>query len=93
MAARHAQHLGRGPAGNAIVTTPQHTALMACPRARSAALLISVHVDARGGAPWYAQLRAFDDPESPEVLTERVSDEAELILAVRRWLGTVLGRP
>jgi hypothetical protein len=61
--------------------------------AHSAALLISVYVDAEGGAPWYAQLRAFDDPAALEFLTEHVSDEAQLILAVRHWLETVLGEP
>jgi hypothetical protein len=63
---------------------------MASPRARSAALLISVYVDAEGGAPWYAMLRAFDDPASPESQAERASDKAQLILAVQRWLDTVL---
>lgn len=63
---------------------------MTTPRARSAALLISVYMDAEGGAPWYAKLQAFDDPASPELLVERVSDQAELILAVQRWLSTAL---
>jgi hypothetical protein len=62
---------------------------MASPRARSAALLISVYVDAKDGAPWYAQLRAFDDPAA-DLLTERVSGEDQLITAVRRWLAAVL---
>lgn len=63
---------------------------MTTPRARSAALLISVYMDAEGGAPWYAKLQAFDDPALPELLVERVSDQAELILAVQRWLSTIL---
>jgi hypothetical protein len=66
---------------------------MSSPRAHSAALLISVYVDAEGGAPWYAQLRAFADPTAPEFITERVSDKARLVLAVRRWLEAVLGEP
>ncbi len=64
---------------------------MAPPRARSAALLISVYVDARGGAPWYARLRAFADPAAPGLLTERVSNEDQLLLAVKRWLRAVTG--
>jgi hypothetical protein len=63
---------------------------MGPPGARSAALLISVYIDAEGGAPWYAQLRAFDDPSVPNFLTERTSDMDELILVIRRWLETVL---
>jgi hypothetical protein len=63
---------------------------MASPRARSAALLISVYVDVQGGAPWYAQLRAFDDPAAADLLTERVSSEDQLILAVQRWLKAAL---
>jgi hypothetical protein len=63
---------------------------MSSPRTRSAALLVSVYIDAEGGAPWYAQLRAFDDPSTPEFLTERVSDKAELINAIGRWLDTIV---
>jgi hypothetical protein len=63
---------------------------MGTPHARSAALLISVYVDAEGGAPWYAKLQAFDDPASPDFLCERVSDKTELLLAVQRWLNTIL---
>jgi hypothetical protein len=66
---------------------------MASQRARSAALLISVYVDTEGGAPWYAQLRAFTDPAAPQFLSERISDQANVILAVRRWLEAVLGEP
>lgn len=62
---------------------------MASPRARSAALLISVYVDVRDGAPWYARLRAFDHPAA-DLLTERASGEDQLILAVQRWLTAVL---
>jgi hypothetical protein len=58
---------------------------------RSAALLISIFVDADGGAPWYAQLSAFADPAAGELHTRQVSDPDELALAVRRWLDTVLG--
>jgi hypothetical protein len=60
------------------------------PGARSAALLISVYIDAEGGAPWYAQLRAFADPTAPHFLTERTSDMDELLLAIRHWLEKVL---
>lgn len=63
---------------------------MGPPGARSAALLISVYIDDEGGAPWYAQLRAFSDPKAPEFRTERTSDMDELIMAIRRWLETVL---
>ncbi len=63
---------------------------MGSPRPRSAALLVSVYIDAEGGAPWYAQLRAFEDPAAPESQTVRVSDKAELILAIRRWLDKIL---
>jgi hypothetical protein len=66
---------------------------MSSQRARSATLLISVYVDTEGGAPWYAQLRAFADPAAPEFLTERMSDPAHVILAVRRWLEAVLPEP
>lgn len=64
-------------------------------RTRSAALLISIYVDADGGAPWYAQLRAFqplafDDPAEAEVGAERVSEEGELVAAIRRWLNSVI---
>lgn len=72
------------------MTITADTCRMASPRARSAALLISVHVDAHGGSPWYAQLRSFDDPAVPELRTERVSDKAQLILAVGHWLKDVL---
>lgn len=64
---------------------------MASSRAHSAALLISVYVDADGGAPWYAQLRAFDDPAAAGIRMERVSDKAALILAIKSWLDDVLG--
>lgn len=66
---------------------------MGSPHSRSAALLISVYVDAEGGAPWYARLRAFDDPSTPQFFTERVSDKAQLILAIQRWLEKVLEAP
>jgi len=62
-------------------------------RVRSAALLISIFVDADGGAPWYAQLTTFADPAAGELQTRQVSDPDELALAVRRWLDTVLGTP
>jgi hypothetical protein len=63
---------------------------MASQQARSAALLISVYIDAEGGAAWYAQLRGFRDSAAPEQVTERVSDKTELLLAVQRWLDTVV---
>lgn len=63
------------------------------PRPRSAALLISLYLDEAGGAGWYAQLRAFDDPTAPESRPERVAGEAELLAHVRRWLdGAVNGQ-
>jgi hypothetical protein len=55
--------------------------------------LISVYIDAEGGAPWYAQLRAFADPSAPNFLTERTSDMDELMLAIRHWLETILAGP
>ncbi len=63
------------------------------PGSRSAALLISVYIDAEGGAPWYARLRAFADPTAPHSLTQRTSDMDELILAVRHWMETILAGP
>jgi len=56
-------------------------------------MLISVYIDPDGGAPWYAQLRAFDDATTPESMTERVSEPEQLIAAVRRWLEAVLDGP
>lgn len=66
---------------------------MASQRARSAALLISVYIDADGGAAWHAQLRGFSDPAVPELLIKRVSDKTELLLAVQRWFDTVVDEP
>ena len=66
---------------------------MTSQRARSAALLISVYIDAEGGAAWYAQLRGFSDPAERELITERVSGKAELLLAVRHWLDAVVDEP
>jgi hypothetical protein len=66
---------------------------MTSQRARSAALLISVYIDAEGGAAWYAQLRGFSDPAARELITERVSGKVELLLAVRRWLDAVVDEP
>jgi hypothetical protein len=63
---------------------------MASQQSRSAALLISVYVDADGGAPWYVRLQAFDDPAAADFLVERIADKAQLLLAVRRWLESVL---
>ena len=63
---------------------------MTTPRARSAALLISVYVDDSAGAPWYAQLRAFEDAAAAGVLTEQVSGHDDLVAAVTRWLDAVL---
>ena len=57
---------------------------------RSAGLLISVYVDEDGGAPWYARVQSFDDPAAPDFLVERIADKAQLVLAVRRWLQSVL---
>ena len=65
---------------------------MSPPHPRSAALLVSLYVDEVGGAGWYAQLRAFDDPTAPESPVERVSGEAQLIEAVRGWLAGVVAR-
>lgn len=65
-------------------------ALMASKRTRSAALLISLYIDADGGAAWFAQLRGFSDPAAREVFTERVSSKAELLLAVSRWLDMII---
>lgn len=56
-------------------------------------MLISIYIDQDGGAPWHAQLRAFDDAVAAEVLTERVSEPEQLVAAVRRWLEAVLGGP
>ena len=56
-------------------------------------MLISVYIDPDGGAPWYAQLRAFDDAAAAELMTEQVSEPEQLIAAVRRWLEAVLGKP
>jgi hypothetical protein len=66
---------------------------MATPRPRSAALLISLYLDEAGGAGWYAQLRAFDDPTAPESRPERVAGEAELLAHVRRWLDDAVKGP
>jgi hypothetical protein len=63
---------------------------MASARSRSAALLISVYVDAAGGASWHAQLRSFSDPASGEIQVERASDKDQVVCAVRRWLEAVL---
>jgi hypothetical protein len=60
------------------------------PDARSAALLISVYIDTEGGAPWYAQLRAFTDPTAPHFRTQRTSDMDQLLLTVREWLETII---
>jgi hypothetical protein len=66
---------------------------MASQRTRSAALLISVYIDADGGAAWYAQLHGFSDPAARELISERASGKAELLLAVRRWLDAVVDEP
>lgn len=60
------------------------------PGARSAALLISVYIDTEGGAPWYAQLKAFADPKDPDFLMQRTSDMDQLLVAVRDWLETII---
>jgi hypothetical protein len=62
-------------------------------RTRSAALLISLYIDADGGAAWFAELRGFSDPAARELLSERVSGKAELLLAVNRWLDMVVDAP
>jgi hypothetical protein len=59
---------------------------------RSAALLISLYLDAADGAHWYARLRSFDDPAAGE-RTVRVAGEEELIHAVREWLTALVERP
>jgi hypothetical protein len=63
---------------------------MASSRPRSAALLISVYLDAECGAAWFARLEGFDDPLSPELHTELATDKEELLSDVRRWLDDVL---
>jgi hypothetical protein len=65
---------------------------MSTRRTRSAALLISVYVDSDDGAPWYAQLRAFDDPAA-DIRAEQVREPDQLIDAVRRWLDSVIDEP
>jgi hypothetical protein len=72
------------------VTAWRKASIVAGPRARSAGLLISVYVDADGGAPWHARLCAFDD-DAANVRVERVSDPADLTAAVMRWLDQVIG--
>lgn len=79
-----------GLSGDAVVTTGADTVLMPAPRARSAALLISVYVDDSAGAPWYAQLRAFEDAAVSGIRTEQVSGHDELVAAVTCWLDAVL---
>lgn len=55
--------------------------------------MISLYLDEAGGAGWYAQLRAFDDPTAPGSRRERVIGEAELLAHVRQWLDdAVKGR-
>jgi hypothetical protein len=72
------------------VTTRDEAGTVAGPRARSAGLLISVYVDADGGAPWHARLYAFDDAATT-VRVEKVSDAADLTAAVMHWLDQVIG--
>jgi hypothetical protein len=79
------------PAGNGSVTRRDEAGIVVEPRARSAGLLISVYVDAEGGAPWHARLCAFDDTDAASVRVERVSDSAGLTAAVLRWLDQVTG--
>jgi hypothetical protein len=73
-----------------VVTNPPDTETMASSRATSAALLISVYVDAERGGDWFARLQGFDDPLTPQLRSERVATEEEVLLAVRTWLKEVL---
>jgi hypothetical protein len=59
-------------------------------RARSAALVISLHRDATGGSPWHARLASYSDATRDPLEVTRCVDEQELLAAVRAWLARAL---